>query len=224
MRISEVFNSNEKVSNKKKLTWGLIITGAMSVVVILAVIFGSEAGLFTIKMTKEASNKGIAISESLDFSKNLTELMVDSLGNLEDTIEEDLDVEKASNTNGQYYIEGQNYLAYTFYLKNIGEEVVHINYRSTITDESNNVGNAVKIKVLSSRKTNEEFGVVTNKVYQRVDSNTIVSEDIMNFIPNEVMKFTFFIWLDGYLTDATMKGGELKLSWVISIINAGEVL
>lgn len=223
IRISEVFGSNEKVSKKRKFKLAFILTGLLSLIIGLVTVYGTYTGTFVIAVKKDLEKKGLAISESRDFKTESSQLRITPLNNVEDTMEELVMtfLEKAENTDGQYYEEFQNFLAYTFYIKNTGVETININYKVSLVDEYKNVGKATRVKIRNYHlNDNDEFELHSDTTYKKETSNQLVDENLMIFEPGEIQKFTFFVWLDGSDTDETMLGGSVKFSWVFSITNA----
>lgn len=222
MRISDIFKSKEKPSKKLIIRMGLIFTGMISLIIVLVTFYGQYTGTYLITMTKEAHRKGIALSETVDFKELKTDLRFNPLNDIEDTIESFLNIEEAEKHDGQYYEEGQNYLAYTFYLKNTGVEVVNINYRLHITEEYKRLGEATIVKIREYENNNNNFNLIKDENYSKIYSkeNTIANVTIENFKPEEVRKFTIFIWFDGKYTNKEMMGGAIKMEWTFGIINA----
>ena len=114
---------------------------------------------------------------------------------------------------------GNNYLAYTFFVKNIGEQ--ETSYRTTIDILSviKNVDDAIRVAVyLNGEKTvyakrrpdtfEPEKGTVP---FHKVDQ--VRNELREKFKPNEVDKYTVVVWLEGNDLECidSILGGEMKM-------------
>lgn len=114
---------------------------------------------------------------------------------------------------------GQNYIAYTFYVENTGEEVINYWYEIDIDDVVKNVDEAIRVmiylngeksvyaKVNADTKKNEEG----TKIFYSKD--IAVLEPRKNMDPGKIDKFTIVIWLEGDDPDClnNLIGGEIKM-------------
>lgn len=229
MKMSEVLGSRKKISHRKRnVTIGLLVTGILSLTIILVTIYGQYTGMFTISITNEIADKGIILSESIDFNNSKESLSIEPMKDVHDMLEGQLNMEKAEAKDGQYYDEEYHYyIAYTFYLKNTGKETINVNYMINILSEYKNVGDATLIKVVESLHVKDnEYIERKEKVFKKPDLGTqrtqrMASEVIETFQPGEIRKFTIFMWFDGDYTDSSMIGGAIKLEWVFAIATAG---
>lgn len=224
MRVSELFNIKE--DKKKSKVWLILLaTGILSLLIAVITVYGQYTGTYLISITKNAQNKGIAISETKDFSELKYDIKFKPLNDLTDISESWLDIEVAENTDGQYYEEGQEYIAFTFYLKNTGHETVNINYQIKIRDDYKNVGNATIFKVREYEEDGDDFKLLKDTNYSRyyVGGKDVIGDvNITRFRVGEVRKFTFFVWFDGELSKPEMMGGAIKFDWVFGITSGIE--
>ena len=106
-------------------------------------------GHFTVNMNHELFNEGFSVSESQSFLKPSSTLYSTPLEGamcisiME--ISEDL-----LKTNGYYH--GQDYFAYTFYIRNDGKSTVDYEWNVSINSESNNVSSAAWVMVFEDEK------------------------------------------------------------------------
>ena len=113
---------------------------------------------------------------------------------------------------------GDNYLAYTFYIENMGEQVSDYWSELVIDDVIKNVDEAVRIRVyrngeyvtyakLSSRGTAEPETVPFES------DELVVREHVANFEPGDKDKYTIVIWVEGSDPECTdnILGGEFKV-------------
>lgn len=116
---------------------------------------------------------------------------------------------------------GENYIAYSFYLENIGDEVIHYYYSVVVEDIIKNVDDAVRIMIYR----NDEFKVyakrnsVTNEpekdteAFRDDEDGTIILEKRDAMQPDQIDKITIVIWLEGDDPECVnaILGGEIKL-------------
>lgn len=224
MRVSELFNIEPK-KKKNKLGILLIITGFLSVLIAIITVYGQYTGTYLISVTREAHRKGIAISETKDFLNQNIDINLDPLNDVEDMQASWLDIEAAERTDGQYYDPYENkYVAFTFYLKNTGDETINVNYQIKITDNYRNLGDATFFKVREYLEVGDDFRLLHDTNYSKAlldsDTNTIASVDIIQFRVGEIRKFTFFVWIEGEFSTPEMMGGAIKFEWVFGITSA----
>ena len=167
-----------------------------------------------------ALKSGIILYESEEFQNDQTRKLyaenIDFLDNISiDWLPKDIDNEKDGSHNGE------NYIAYTFYLENKGERNINYWYSIIVDDVIKNVDEAVRVMIyLNGEK----------EIYAKVNSDTkeaekdttafldnkekeIVLEQRKDFKPNDKDKFTVVIWLEGDDPDCVdaLIGGEIKM-------------
>lgn len=223
MRISDVFTSTAKKPVKKMtrkfFLFGAGITGFISILIGIVTFYGQYTGMFTITMQRDAQDKGISLSMTKDFLVPTSTLQIEPLSEIGDMLGSDINVEAARNVDGQYYDEKiPYYIAYTFYIKNTGSEMVNLSYRLRIIESYKGVENAVKVRfIMEDLETNK----MSDKTYQKTKDNSfLIDEELQRFAEGSIKKITLFMWFDGELTDPSMLGGGIKLDMSFSILNA----
>lgn len=222
LRISDVFITKKvkkTLSMRKFLFVGALITGLISSLIVFVTFYGQYTGTFTLSMQREALDKGIQLSDNIAFTNPKSSLSIQPMEEIGDMIEQDLNVEAARAIDGQYYDpQVPYYIAYTFYLRNSGKEVVNINYRLRIVDSYKGVENAVKIRYIQE---DLETGEISDTIHRRIDdSNLIINQNIIQFLEGRVKKITLFMWFDGEYTTPEMLGGGIKLDMTYTITTA----
>lgn len=112
---------------------------------------------------------------------------------------------------------GENYLAYSFYIENMGENTVDYYNEIIIDDVIKNVDEAIRIRVyfngepttyakLSSRGVPEEGTTAFES------KNIVMSSKKENFKPGDKHKYTIVMWIEGSDIECTNNiiGGEFK--------------
>lgn len=112
---------------------------------------------------------------------------------------------------------GDNYLAYTFCIENIGEKIVDYWYEVIIDDVIKNVDEAVRVRIYK----NEDY-VTFAKMSARgipevgtepFSSDTMITSlHVENFKPGDIDKYTVVFWLEGSDLECNdnLLGGEFK--------------
>lgn len=183
---------------------------------ILSIIY--EAGRFTIILDRNLSwEKGIVLYEKLGekvVSRKLEAERFNEMDNISiDWLPQNIDNEAEGSHNGD------NYLAYTFYIENEGKDAVNYWYSMPIDDVILNVDEAIRVMVyLNGEKTiyaklngyTEEPEEGTKAFYS---DDTVMLESRQDFAPGDIDKFTIVVWIEGDDPDCTnaLLGGELKM-------------
>ena len=163
---------------------------------ILSIIY--EAGRFTIILDRNLSwEKGIVLYEKLGekvVSRKLEAERFDEMDNISiDWLPQNIDTEAEGSHNGD------NYLAYTFYIENEGKDAVNYWYSMPIDDVILNVDEAIRVMVyLNGEKTvyaklngyTEEPEEGTKAFYS---DDTVMLESRQDFAPGDIDKFTIVV-------------------------------
>ena len=114
---------------------------------------------------------------------------------------------------------GDNYIAYTFYVINAGKEKVHYWYEIDVDDTILNVDEAIRIMIIRNgketvyAKKSKKTGKAEDGTKKFVSKSIAVLEQRKDFKPNQKDRYTVVVWLEG--DDAECKndllGGEIKM-------------
>ena len=119
---------------------------------------------------------------------------------------------------------GKNYIAYTFYAENMGQDT--INYWATvkIDDVIKNVDEAIRVMVI--KNGNKVIYAKNNRTTEQPELNTIPFKDnetVMlekteNFKVGDIDKYTIVIWVEGDDPECTddLIGGEIKMHMTLT--------
>lgn len=188
---------------------------------ILGVIY--NGGRFTVTLDNSfALDSGIVLYDSLerkDAKKKLYADSIDFMDNISyDWIPKDIDSIGDGGHNGD------NYIAYTFYIENQGTEVIHYWYNIYIDDVIKNVDEAVRIMVFQNGE--KKIYAKVNSVTKEAEKDTIefysnevpVLEGRYDFAPGDVDKYTIVVWIEGDDPDCVnaLIGGEIKMHMEIT--------
>lgn len=197
---------------------GLLLLITISYFIVYVV---NQTGNFTIMLDKNLQEKkSIIVSPRSDFAVLPTKMVVDSLAYMDNITESWLpndidDVEGPHN--------GNNYLAYTFFVKNVGEKETE--YRTTIDIISviKNVDDAIRVAVYKNgektvyakRRPDTNLPEEGTEPFYKVDQVMNVLHE--KFMPDDVDKYTVVVWLEGNDRECidSILGGEMKMIMTI---------
>ena len=208
----------KKGYSKLKIVLGIVFLILIFSFIILSLIY--KGGRFTVTLDRNlALDNNIVIYDDLETKEGKRKLEakdLDFMDNISiDWIPSNINNESDGSHNGD------NYIAYTFYLENNGERTINYWYSILIDDVIKNVDEAVRVMVFLNGE---------KKVYAKINSATKMAEkDTIPFLENkekEVIieqrkdfkvldkdKFTIVIWLEGDDPDCVdaIIGGEIKM-------------
>ena len=226
----EVIVTADKVKKRKKLV--VIVRQSLLILliflvllyVILDIIY--NGGKFTVVLDSNRTlESGLAIYESSNNSQGKRKLEATPIRFMDNIsykwIPENVDTEAEGSHNGQ------NYIAYTFYVENQGTEVLSYHYEMIVDDVIKNVDEAIRIKIyrngegVTYAKKNmfgdpedgtEPFADIKNA------EGTIILGEVTDFKPDDLDRITVLVWLEGDDPDCTdaLIGGGLKMHMVIT--------
>lgn len=217
----EIIVSAKKVRGKKRLvkTLKLIIFLILLILLLLFIVFELiyKGGSFSINLERDLyTENNIIIYDNPNYKVFRSELLVESVEHFDNIsgtwLPEDLN-ERADGSHN-----GENYVAYTFYVENLGVEITDYWSEIIIDDATRNMDEAVRIRVYKngdyvdyakmSRNNTPEKGTVP------FTSDTLVARDhVQNFAPGNSNKYTIVLWLEGTDPECTdnILGGQIKI-------------
>ena len=143
-----VARSKYKVT-KSLLLIGILVTGLLSAFIGLVAYFGQYMGTFVISLDDTALALGIALSENEDFTSSNSRLLVNPVNSANPTTFTDIDFGKAVSVDGDMdKSNGNNYIAYTFYIRNEGNISVDVELNLDTVTVTNNVDKALRIAII----------------------------------------------------------------------------
>lgn len=136
----------KKYAVLRKVALRFIIPAVLLIVIIYIIsVLYTRFGSFTITVDKyDVSRYNLCLSETPDFDKQTSRLNARAAEEITNISVHDLPADLDS-INGKH--NGENYLAYTFYLKNVGENTVTYEYHIFITNITRNLDKAVRIRI-----------------------------------------------------------------------------
>ena len=217
----EVIVTADKISKWQKfgkiIKISLLILLLFLIIIYLVLKVTYHGGSFVVNLKpNESIDSGLAMYESLYDRVGKRTLKADNLQFMDNISIKWL----PSNINEGSH-NGDNYIAYTFYIENQGKDVLNYWYKMVIDDIVKNVDEAARIMIFingestvyakgSSRDGTPEKD--TEKFRDDKDG-TIILKQRANLYPGEIDKITVVVWIEGddpECIDALI-GGELKM-------------
>lgn len=177
-----------------------------------------DGGRFTVSLDKNLSNrKNIYLSEDGSADSKTRQLSADTIDYMDNIsikwLPEGLDTEAVGAHNGD------NYIAYTFYVVNDGDETVNYWYEVDIDDTVKNVDEAIRIMVYQNgeptvyAKKSKATKKAEPGTKMFVSETVAVLEQRKKMKPHSQDRFTIVVWIEGddpeCLND--LLGGEIKM-------------
>ena len=215
----------EKRKNKRRIAFEiflvLVILLLVNVYIVLSIFYKGEN--FTVTLDSEYGREsGLVIYEDPNNKYTRTFLRSKDIEFFTDIsinwLPEDIDNEGNGSHNGR------NYIAYTFYAENMGQDT--INYWTTIKidDVVRNVDEAIRVMVFKNgervvyAKNNRETGEPEPETTPFKDEDTVMLELTENFEVGDIDKWTVVVWVEGDDPECLddLIGGEIKMHMTLT--------
>lgn len=214
------YDANEKI---KKLRKALIVMLVFLIVIYFVLKVVYETGRFTVVLDSASDMKG-AIAMYANKQEKLTRrtLQADALDFMTNISGEWIPENINDEADGGH--NGDNYIAYTFYIENEGDETIHYWYEIDIDDVVKDVDEAIRVAVfLNGEKTvyakkNSKTNEPEKETIAFKDEEKVFLEQRKDFKSGEIDKFTIVIWVEGDDPECrdNLIGGEMKMHMVIT--------
>ena len=213
---SEKIRDRERKLKVVKMGILIMLLSLIIMYFLLRIIF--ESGYFTISLDPAfAQESGLVMYEKLSEKherKILKATRVDFMDNISvKWLPENI------HQMGEGSHNGENYLAYTFYLENMGSDTINYWYQIIVDDVIKNVDKAIRIMIYRNgertiyARPNEATGNAENGTEKFYSDLEPVLETRQGFKPGQIDKFTVVIYLEGDDPDCidALIGGEMKM-------------
>lgn len=212
---------------KRKILIRILLIIVASLLLFLSIVYAglylvNEVGNFTVNLDPNLkATQHIEVSQYKDFSKTSLTLRADALDYMDNISElwlpDDIDADYDGPHNGQEYI------AYTFYVRNRGEEKAEYQAIINVLSVINNVDEAVRVGVYYNgnktvyAKKQKDKNEPEPGTTSFVSYNTVMKQNVFELQPGQIDKYTIVIWLEGDDPQCTndIQGGEMKLKMFI---------
>ena len=222
MMKKELKLSSKKMQKEKKLKRNLRIALIIIFFILLLLYFVVgiiyNNGNFSISLDRNLYfDKGLIIYDDPSYKVYRTELYAEAPKTFDDISYKWLPSDISEHSGGSH--NGNNYLAYTFYIENQGEEIADYWSEVVIEDVIKNVDDAVRVRIYK----NDEYvtyakvgseGVPEPNTVAFQEDNLVVREHTESFKPGDIDKYTIVLWIEGSDPECTdnILGGEFKVS------------
>lgn len=207
-----------------------VLTGLLVAIIALAYMisyFYDKYGSFTVKVNKyDMARQGLCLSETPEYEQTVSVLNANIIYDMTNISGNDLP-DNIDKINGSH--NGQNYIAYTFYLINAGSDTLSYEGELVIENVTKNVDDAVRIAVYENGektvygKTKSNGGGMEKDCDKEfLSSNIIMKTAKEGFEPKERNKYTVVIWLEGNDPDCIddIIGGTIKFNMNFKIVES----
>ncbi len=219
--IEKVKLDSEKIRKRdvkiKILKVALLISSLFLIIIyfLLRALYSSDS--FTISIDQAFSRKtGIVAYEHFDEKDHKIILEAKNLEFVDNIsvnwIPKDIDTEAEGSHNGE------NYIAYTFYLQNMGQHTIDYWYQIPIDDVVLNADTAIRVMVFrNGEKTiyakQAANGQPEPDTTEFFSDKLVCVEGVKNFEPGQVDRFTIVIWMEGDDPECVNNiiGGQVKM-------------
>lgn len=222
----EIELNSEKVNKRERrikvLKMGLLISALFLIIIyaILRVIY--EQGAFTVSLDQNFAKKsGIIIYENIETKESRRILEAEKKEFIDNIsinwLPRDIDEHSGGAHNGE------NYIAYTFYVENQGSDTINYWYTIFIDDVIRDVDKAVRVMVYQNGERKIYAKLASNGQAEK-DTTPFYSEEYIalevreDFQEGEIDKYTIVIYLEGDDPDCidNIIGGQMKMHMEIT--------
>ena len=186
--------------------------------------FYDKFGSFTVKVNKyDMVHQGLTLSETPDYDRSNAVLNANIVYDMTNISGHDIppNVDKINGSHN-----GDNYIAYTFYLINSGDDTLSYTGEMMIENVTKGVDEAVRIavykngeKTVYGKTKSSGMGKESDCDYEFLSSSIVMRTSGDAFKAKDKDKYTVVIWLEGNDPDCVdaIIGGTLKLSMSFKI-------
>ena len=218
----EVRTYNRRMKLSRALLLMLVV---ITVILFVIAALYNRSGSFTVMLDKtEMTKYGLTLSESRELThltSHLNAKISESITNISGrTIPANVD-----QIDGPHH--GENYIAYTFYLQNRGEVAVPVEYSVNMSNVTSNVDEAIRLRLYVNgeattyAKTKRDGTGPEPGTTEFYSATVMTKGRIDDLAPNEVVKFTVVLWIEGPDPDCLdpLIGGILKAEMKFDVIH-----
>ncbi len=196
----------------------------LSIVYIVAVLY-KKTGSFTVSVNKyHMTQYGLTLSESRDMTYKTSYLNARIVEKITNIAESDIPA-NVDMIDGVH--NGENHIAYTFYVQNGGDAAVTYEYSVEISNITLELDEAIRIRLYKDgvpttyAKTARNGSGAEPGTIEFYSADTVTKGQVKDFEAGEMTKFTIVIWIEGNDPDCIdwLIGGEIKVEMNMRIIN-----
>lgn len=204
------------LANFFKIACVIVLLLLLNLYIILRFMYQEKS--FTVYLDNgDSIEKNLVIYETKEDKRARMYLKADVLYELSTTSLDWLPEELPTEADGSH--NGNNYIAYTFYAENWGQETINYTATIKIDDVIRNMDEAIRVVVYKNdektvyAKTSSKTGEPEEGTKAFVDETTIMAERTENFKVGDIDKYTVVIFVEGNDSECTdaLIGGEIGI-------------
>ncbi len=189
----------------------------VSAILYLVLYIAYKGGKFTVTLDKNLLNrKNVYLSESGKLKDKALQLSAETIHYMDNISIKWL---PADIDEGEGAHNGDNYIAYSFYIVNAGKEQIHYWYEIDIDDTILNVDEAIRIMIIQNGKStvyakkSKVTGQPEDGTQKFVSKSIAILEQRKDFKPKSKDHYTVVVWIEGDDPECKndLLGGEIKM-------------
>ena len=203
-----------------------------SLIIILALFMGQEAGNFVIEVEAGDVSKNLHITESLLDTDYYSRLQAGSFEGMSHSTYSRFQnrIETYKDAEGVYIDKEKHVYAYTFYILNNNKESLDLKSTMYYSNVTNELDTAIRVMTIT-----EELGMRCYQLPDEVETNygadypeifyfeggdIVFEENYLTFEPDTYIKYTVLFWLEGNDIDCNdyRRLGTIRFSLKLSIL------
>ena len=214
-------------AKKRKRLYAIILGSLILVLLIIYIIsmLTTQWGDLVISIGDLHDGKTIMLSESESFEKAAVTLDGGVVKEVTNITKSWLPADLDTSADGQH--NGENYLAYTFYLKNTGDTDLNYETLMNVTGASKSADEAVRVMIY---KNGEESVYAKGRYDDRsqaeedatkwVDETQIMNVPSSELKAGETDKYTVVIWCEGNDKECVdaIRGGHVRANMIFNVV------
>ena len=210
------YKREKKLKRIVKITLLFIFLLLIIVYFVVGIIYNS--GNFSITLDKNLYyEKGLIVYDDVDYKVFRSELYAKPPETFDNISYKWLPSDVGESTGGSH--NGDNYLAYTFFIENTGKEVADYYSELVIDDVIKKVDEAVRIRVYKNGEATTYAKISAKNTAEEgttpfIDEKLVATDHISNFKPGDIDTYTVVLWIEGSDPECNdnILGGEIKIS------------
>lgn len=189
--------------------------------------FYDKFGSFTVKVNKyDMAKQGLCLSETSEYERTISHLNAGIVYDMTNISGNDIPP-NVDMVNGSH--NGQNYIAYTFYLINSGDDTLSYEGEMNIENVTMGVDEAIRVaiyqngvKTVYGKTKSNGSGKESDCDEEFLASTVVMRTQKEDFKPKDRDKYTVVIWLEGNDPDCIddIVGGTIKFNMNFHIIES----
>lgn len=214
---------------RRNARWLILVIILIIIILWLLSCMATQYGDLVVTMDRDLETNGVVLSESADFAEEAVMLSGDNANEVYhftyDWFEARGVLDELDQIDGSH--NGDDYFAYTFYMKNNGSETFDYNATLEVTGVSKSCDEAARIMVYKNGEptiyakpmlgtdTPEKIaGANTEDAVAFLDDDTVYTELCEGFEPGSTDKYTVVIWFEGTDSECIndIMGGHMRLT------------